>query len=77
MTYHSKHPRIHDPPLQLEEEDTIYGFAEPKPEKLIIIYTSSIAEKIAEVKLASESLKKDKFDELIYGNLLAINELFK
>ena len=77
MTYHSKHPRIHDPPLQLEEEDTIYGFAEPKPENPIIRYTSSIAEKVAEVTLASERLQKDKFDEVIYDNLLSINELFQ
>ena len=77
MKYHSKHPRIHDPPLQLEEKHTIYGFAATKPEKLIIIYTSIIAEKVAEVTLSSESLQKENFDEVIYGNLLSINELFQ
>ena len=69
MIYEERHTLV--------EKDAKQRFAAPKPENPIIRYTSSIAEKVAEVTLASERLQKDKFDEVIYDNLLSINELFQ
>ena len=69
MIYEERHTLV--------EKDAKQRFAAPKPENPIIRYTSSIAEKVAEVTLASESLQKENFDEAIYGNLLSINDLFK